>query len=71
LKRYKRTTVSLSPEILATAKKLMKAGKFNGFSGFIAQLIRDDWKRHRGELKITDEITDDVIRRIGGGGEKK
>lgn len=40
-----RTTLSFAPAVYAKARKVMEARDFNDFSGFIQQLIREEWER--------------------------
>lgn len=40
-----RTTISIPSTIYAKAQSIMKARDFSDFSGFLQQLIREEWER--------------------------
>mgnify|MGYP001560935478 CR=1 FL=1 len=46
--KIKRTTISLNPIIVSKAQAVMRARAFTDFSGFIAQLIREEHERREG-----------------------
>lgn len=41
----KRVLVTLNPDLVESAKKLMKSRQFDNFSNFIEVLIREEWER--------------------------
>jgi hypothetical protein len=41
----RRIQVSLNPELVQEAKRLMAARKFDSFSGLLETLIREEWER--------------------------
>lgn len=56
----RRTNITINESIYAKAQELMRLDHFDDFSGFIEQLIRDEWARKhaRGPARpIGDEFT--------------
>ena len=49
-----RTTITINPAIREQAEELMRARAFSDFSGFIAQLIRDEYERRHGHAALRD-----------------
>jgi hypothetical protein len=49
-----RTTISISDEIMALAREVMDARRFSDFSGFLAQLIREEHERRSGPMILND-----------------
>jgi hypothetical protein len=43
-----RTTISITPEVYAKAKDVMRARSFSKFSTLLHQLIREEWDRKCG-----------------------
>lgn len=51
-----RTTISITPEVYAKAKDVMKARSFSKFSGLLHQLIREEWDRRHGPEVIARNL---------------
>lgn len=49
-----RTTITINPAIREKAEQLMRARSFSDFSGFIAQLIRDEYDRRQADPALRD-----------------
>lgn len=48
----RRTNITINDEIYAKALEVMAADHFDDFSGFIEQLVRDEWRRRHGAAPI-------------------
>lgn len=48
-----RRNITINPEIAALAEALMKLRKFDDFSGFVEQLIREEYERRTGPVQLT------------------
>jgi len=48
-----RRNITINPEIAALAEALMKLRKFDDFSGFVEQLIREEYERRTGPVQFT------------------
>jgi hypothetical protein len=44
-----RTQISINPDLIKVAKKLMAARRFDSFSGLLETLIREEWERRAPE----------------------
>lgn len=47
-----RRNITIDPSILARANELMNLRCFSDFSGFIEQLIREEWDRRHGPAQF-------------------
>lgn len=52
--KSERTNISIAPRIREMAETLMQARAFSDFSGFLAQLIREEWERRHGPMMVPD-----------------
>lgn len=50
----KRVNISISAQIQNKAKILMKLRDFEEFSTYLEDLIRTEWERRNGPLRVTD-----------------
>lgn len=50
--KTERTNISIAPRIREMADALMAARAFSDFSGFVAQLIREEWERRNGPMLL-------------------
>lgn len=48
-----RRNITLNPEVLKLAIEVMTLRHFDDFSGFIEQLIREEWERRNGSAKFS------------------
>lgn len=44
----RRTNITINEAIYAKAQELMQVTDFDDFSGFVEQLVRDEWERRHG-----------------------
>jgi len=47
-----RRNVTLNPHVIARATEVMQLRHFDDFSGFIEQLIREEWERRNGPAQF-------------------
>lgn len=47
----RRTNVTLNPAVYDLATEIMKVRRFDEFSGFVEQLIREEWERRALEVE--------------------
>ena len=50
----KRTTITINEGLYRRAQKVMAAREFDDFSGFVQQLIREEWERRHGPMFISE-----------------
>lgn len=50
--RTKRTTITITEELYALAKQVMKARTMSDFSGFVQTLIREEYERRGGVIEL-------------------
>lgn len=63
VKGKRRTNISINPEVYELATQLMKLRRFSDFSGFLEQVIRDEWERRNGPAKF-DGVSDSDLRAL-------
>jgi metal-responsive CopG/Arc/MetJ family transcriptional regulator len=51
----KRTTITISEALYAKAEELMRLRDFGDFSGFIQQLIREEYERRHGPATLAEK----------------
>lgn len=64
----KRTNITMHPDIRALADEVMNARKFSDLSGFLEQLIREEYERRVGRMEIPtleDLVTGYVAAKSG------
>jgi hypothetical protein len=54
-----RTTITLPDAIKKKAEAIMEARDFGDLSGFLQQLIREEYERRHGPITMADEIRED------------
>lgn len=57
----RRTNVTLNPAVYDLATTIMKVRHFDEFSGFVEQLIREEWERRASEVE--QAVTAGIVRR--------
>lgn len=51
----RRTNITINAEIYDKALEVMATDHFDDFSGFVEQLVREEWKRRNGPVVIRDQ----------------
>lgn len=52
----RRTNITINPEIYRRAQQVMSLKGFSDFSGYIEQLIRDEWQTQFGNRLTPEEL---------------
>lgn len=53
--KAQRTNISLTPAIRAMADQIMSLRAFSDLSGFLSQLVREEWERRHGPIMMPQQ----------------